>query len=551
MPAWFRRLSIFLRSLRFMTLALLAGSAFMASAAGISLIHGIREANYFMERASASQAQLELLMLLSGRVTDYAIAVNDFPRTPQQDRGALASATSEVNAVFERLNRSVAHQVTLLKGRESRNREATEGLSVARMRAMFQNLGRQVYSVLESKQDDENKAINLRRLMDVYAIGFMPMLGQAIEHERAEAKGTEREMGDLKRNLTATATAILAGAVGLAALLYIGPVLSILRRTSQTVRGAKALSAGRFDTRLTLKGHDELTLLMASFNRMAVNLSRRDRRLVEAQAALQETVELRTAELRAANRKLEEIDQNRRRFFADVSHELRTPLTVILGEAEVTLRQSGDKLAPALRKSVETIQARARRLNRRIEDLLRVARSESGRIDLNLSRIDIGAALTEAYDDIAPLARQRSMTVNIDAGSGGLYVNGDKDWLRQVFAGLMANAIKYSATGELIAAKVRPSGKSVAVEISDRGCGIAAQELPHIFDRFFRGNNKPSSQESSHGVGLALAKWVVEEHAGSIQFESPSRLNGGHSPVDRPGVTVIVELNRIEPLAVT
>jgi hypothetical protein len=236
MPAWVRRLSIFLRSLRFMTLALLAGSAFMASAAGISLIHGIREANYFMERAGASQAQLELLMLLSGRITDYTIAVNDFSRAPHQDRTALASATSEVNAVFERLNRSVADQVALLEGREARNREATEGLAVARMRAMFQNLNRQVYNVLESKQDIENKTENIHRILDVYAIGFAPMLSQAIEEERSEARSTGREMEDLKRSLTATATAILAGAVGLAALLYIGPVISILRRVSQTVR---------------------------------------------------------------------------------------------------------------------------------------------------------------------------------------------------------------------------------------------------------------------------------------------------------------------------
>jgi signal transduction histidine kinase len=225
---------------------------------------------------------------------------------------------------------------------------------------------------------------------------------------------------------------------------------------------------------------------------------------------------------------------------------LRTPLTVILGEAEMTLRQSGDKLPAPLRKSIETIQARARRLNRRIEDLLRVARSESGRIDLNLARIDVASALNEAYEEVAALARQRNMAAEIDAGAGGLFVNGDRDWLRQVFAGLIANAIKYSPSGEIISVKATATGPAVEIAISDRGCGVSDEELPHVFDRFFRGKNQPSTNESSHGVGLALAKWVIEEHNGKIKLESPSRLYNPGDPEHGKGLTVAVSLARVE-----
>jgi signal transduction histidine kinase len=541
MPAWVRRLTIFLRSLRFKTLALLTGSALMAGATGFALIDGIRKADYYMERIAASQGQLELLILLSGRISDYAISISELGRAPEEGRARLAAATSQVMAIFERLDRSIEGQVNLLDTDEAKNAEATEGLSVARMRAMFQNLDRQIFSIIESKQDEENTLANMKRVLDVFGIGFSPMLAQAVEDERSEVSGTRREMEELKRSLTLMATAVLTGAMALAALLYFGPVQSILRRTAGIVQGAKAISRGRLDTRLALKGHDEFTMLMASFNRMGVNLSRREAKLLEAQAHLQETVDARTAALRAANMKLEEIDQNRRRFFADVSHELRTPLTVILGEAEVTLLQ-GDKLPAALRKSVETIQARARRLNRRIEDLLRVARSESGRIDLNIAHMEVGAALTEAYDDVAALARQRGMTVDIDTGPGDLYVRGDKDWLRQVFAGVIANAIKYSPAGERVAVTARNGRGAVEVEVSDRGCGVSQTELPRIFDRFFSGKNKPSGNETSHGVGLALAKWVIEEHNGRIWLESPGRLSGG----DRKGVSVVVTLNKID-----
>ncbi len=546
MPAWVRRVVIFMGSLRFKTLALVGGSALMALATGFALIDGIRKADYYMERTSASQGQLELLILLSGRIGDYAIAINELGRAPEEGRARMANSTSQVNAIFERLNKSIETQVNLLDTDEAKNAEATEGLSIARMRAMFQNLDRQIFSTLESGQDAENTLANMKRVLDVFGLGFSPMLAQAVEDERSEVTGTRRAMEELKKTLTLIATAVLTGAMALAALLYLGPVQSILRRTEEIVQGAKAISSGKLDTRLRLKGHDEFTLLMSSFNRMATNLARRESKLLAAQSHLQETVDARTAELRAANRKLEEIDQNRRRFFADVSHELRTPLTVILGEAEVTLLQSGDKLSTPLRKSVETIQARARRLNRRIEDLLRVARSESGRIDLNITRMEVGAALTEAYDDVAPLARQRGMAVEIDAGPGDLYVNGDKDWLRQVFAGVIANAIKYSSAGEFIAVKAGSNDKTIKIEVNDRGCGIARDEIPRIFDRFFSGKNQPSGNETSHGVGLALAKWVVEEHKGHIALESPGRLNGASGKSDRPGLSVIITLNRID-----
>lgn len=549
MPAWVRRLGVFLRSLRFKTLALLGGSALMAGITCFALIDGIRKADYYMERISDSQNQLELLILLSGRVGDYAIAVTELSRSSEEGRTRMASATGQVNAVLDRLDRAIEEQVALLDTDEEKNAEATESLTVARMRAMFQNLDRQIYSVLESKQDQANIEANIKRVMDVFGLGFSPMLAQAIEDERHEVANTRRAMQALKNRLTSIATAVLFGALLLAALLYFGPVLSILSRSDEIVRGARAISSGRLDTRLKLRGHDEFTMLMASFNRMAANLSRRENKLLIAQQHLQETVDAKTAELREANRRLEEIDRNRRRFFADVSHELRTPLTVILGEAEVTLRQSGDKLPTPLRKSVETIQARARRLNRRIEDLLRVARSESGRIELNLTRLEIGAMLSEACEDIAPLARQRKMTIDLDTGPGDLYVNGDRDWLRQVFAGLIANGVKYSSPGELIAVKAQPRGKTVVIEISDRGCGIAKEEMAHIFDRFFRGKNQPATQETSHGVGLALAKWVIEEHKGKIELESPSRLYNSTTPEGRAGLTVMVTLNRVtEPV---
>jgi signal transduction histidine kinase len=194
----------------------------------------------------------------------------------------------------------------------------------------------------------------------------------------------------------------------------------------------------------------------------------------------------------------------------------------------VTLRQAARFALPEdVSKSIETIQERARRLHRRVEDLLRVARSESGQIELNLTRMEAGAALAEACGDVAGLARKYSIALTLDKGSGDLHVRGDKEWLRQVFGAIIANALKFSESGTSIEARAWRSGQGVEVEISDEGCGVDPEEAPKVFERFYRAANRDQSAETGHGVGLALAKWVIEEHKGRIWIESPGRMGRG------------------------
>jgi two-component system, OmpR family, sensor kinase len=531
------------RSLRVKTLAILLGGALVAMATGLSLILGLRQADSLIERGSAAQHQLELLKTLQGRIDEYNIWANSVLVNHEGGRERVAQAPAEVNAVFAALDRSIADQVALTPTEEGKNAEAVEGLSVARMKAMFRNYHANVLALMERGPTDRNSgagaaavdsAAELRRHFEILIYSLGPLIEQAIEVERSQALSSQRAMAALRDALTAVATALIAAAAALPALLYFGPLRSILRRISETVHASESLAAGRLGVRLELRGRDELTGLMASFNRMAEALSVREQELVEGQRRLQEMVDARTTELVAANTRLELIDENRKRFFADVSHELRTPLTVILGEAEVTLRHAARANLPEdARKSIETIQERARRLHRRVEDLLRVARSESGQIELNLTRMEAGAALAEACDDVAGLARKYSIALKLDKGhklekgKADLHVRGDKEWLRQVFGGIIANALKFSESGTSIEARAWRSEQGVEVEISDEGCGVAPEEAPKVFERFYRAANRDQSAETGHGVGLALAKWVIEEHKGRIWMESPGRMGRG------------------------
>lgn len=527
MPVRIIRPPIWLQSLRVKTLAILLGGALVAGAAGLALILGLREADFLVERGYSARRQLELLMALQGRIGEYSLMAGAVVEHSENGRERMDAAVAEVNEVFTRLEKSVASQVALLRTEEGKNAEATEGLSVARMKAMFRGYHERVQAQIRSGASGSDAAVEIRRHFEILGLSLAPLIGQAIEVERAEAAAAQKAMTRLKDTLTLAAAVLIAAATSLSALLYFGPLRSILRRISETIAASDALAEGRLGARLELRGQDELTSLMASFNRMAGALAEREKDLVEGQRRLQEIVESRTAELVAANARLEQIDENRKRFFADVSHELRTPLTVILGEAEVTLRQAArSNLPESARKSIETIRERAKRLHRRVEDMLRVARSESGRIELNLSRMDAGTALAEACEDVAGLARKYSIALRLDLGADDLCLRGDKEWLRQVFGAIISNALKFSQSGGAVEARAFRSGADVEIEISDEGCGIACEELPKVFERFYRAANREHSAETGHGVGLALAKWVVEEHKGSISIESPGRMQG-------------------------
>lgn len=528
-----------LRSLRSKILLALIGAALIAAASGVALTVGIGRADRLIERAHLSQSQLELLMLLAGRVTDFGAVAFEIARAPR-DRGTLiAGAATEVGAVFDLVEASIEKQLAILASTEERRVEAAEGLGVARMRVLFQTLNKQLAQNQENTADPEERQAKAKALMDVFGMSFSPILTRAVESERREVQEAWGAMSALKNRLMITAGALASGALAFALLLYLGPARALSRRLAQTVAGAEAIATGRLDTRLPEAGGDELSMLMASFNRMAGNLADREARLLAGQQDLQRAIEARTAELSNANARLEEIDANRRRFFADVSHELRTPLTVILGEAELMLRAGN--LPDATRASIETVQNRARRLNRRIDDMLRVARSESGRLELRLTRAEAGEIAADAVEDTLTLARRSGIEVRLERGPGNLFLSADRDWLRQMCGGLIANAVRYSGGPGIIEVRARGEDGAAVLEVSDRGQGIPREEQHLVFDRFFkgRGGARADPAETGHGVGLALAKWIVEEHNGRIELISPGRLADGNGA---PGTTVIVRL---------
>jgi signal transduction histidine kinase len=212
--------------------------------------------------------------------------------------------------------------------------------------------------------------------------------------------------------------------------------------------------------------------------------------------------------------RLEALFTSQQRLLADVSHELRTPLTVIKGNVDLMRRmKSLDE------ESLTSIDQEAGRLTRLVGGLLLLAQAESGKLALNLRRVELDLLLTEVFQEMTILAGNKvHIRLNeIDQA----YVNADRDRLKQVFINLVANAVQYTPQGGEIFLSLEKVGEHARIICRDTGPGIPAEDLPHIFERFYRAEKSRTRRESTgFGLGLSIANWIVERHGGRIEVNS-------------------------------
>lgn len=217
--------------------------------------------------------------------------------------------------------------------------------------------------------------------------------------------------------------------------------------------------------------------------------------------------------------RLRELEAMRQDFVANVSHELRTPLSLIKSAAETLI--DGGKSDPAITaRFLEIIDKHASRLTFLIDDLLLLARLDSGRVELNLQRVALDAAAQDAMDDATLIARAREIVLE-NAVPPGLAALADPERLRQVFANLIDNAIKYGRTqGRVVVRGRAVDAARVQFSVRDDGPGIPAEAVARIFERFYRVDKARSREQGGTGLGLAIVKNVVQEHGGEVRVES-------------------------------
>jgi signal transduction histidine kinase len=250
---------------------------------------------------------------------------------------------------------------------------------------------------------------------------------------------------------------------------------------------------------------------------MARELSDHRSSLHDANVTLEATVEERTRALKSSNRKLADVDVNRRKLLADISHEFRTPLTVIRGESEIALRGK-NKTKLEYRESFQRIMDQADHTTRLVDDLLFIARVDAGEPRLSLRSVAITSMITTVCEEFAVRAEKEKIKIEQSYEDSKVIVLGDVGRLRQVFAILIDNAMRYSNEGGSIEIKLTRGESEVHISFRDQGIGLTEEESEQAFERFYRGN-KAEQHARGTGLGLPVAKAIVEAHKGKISLE--------------------------------
>jgi signal transduction histidine kinase/ligand-binding sensor domain-containing protein/CheY-like chemotaxis protein len=227
------------------------------------------------------------------------------------------------------------------------------------------------------------------------------------------------------------------------------------------------------------------------------------------------------AEQEAAHaERFRELDQARSRFFANVSHEFRTPLTLTLGPLDDLQAGFHGPLAPAMLGQVQLARRNAGRVLELIDQLLEVARLEVGSTPLRARRVELGTFVSRLGDAFYPLAQRQSIELILDLPVEPLTVWADPAHLERILANLLSNALKFTQSGGTVRVSLRAEAPVAWISVRDDGPGIAAADLPHIFDRFYRGSETAARHQPGTGIGLALARELVALHGGTLEVES-------------------------------
>ena len=299
-------------------------------------------------------------------------------------------------------------------------------------------------------------------------------------------------------NVTVLLAAIALFALGLSVVVSAAMARRFATPLRRLTEASRALAEGDLSRRVppseVRAGSSELAELAVQFNAMA------DR--------LQESVEI----IRR--------DRDRSRdFLADVSHELRTPRAALRTFNEL-LREGADADPDARAEFIESSGQQIERLDWLAQNLLELSKLDSGLVLLDLRPDDLRAAVESAVEQSTSAARKRGVTVGLHLPSAPVRIRHDPQRIGQVVANLVANAVKFTGRGGSVSVDVNATPDGARIDVVDSGVGIDAGELPHIFERFYRGSRANEARGSGSGLGLAIARSIVEMHGGAIEVES-------------------------------
>jgi signal transduction histidine kinase len=211
-------------------------------------------------------------------------------------------------------------------------------------------------------------------------------------------------------------------------------------------------------------------------------------------------------------------EKEQQQFIADVSHELRTPLTILRGTLEVALEE--ERSPEEYREAIGGALLELRHLTRISQNLLFLTRGMSGRVTMSFANVDLCRFAVETVREVAPAAADRGLELTASVPERSVFVFADVGRLQQVLHNLLENALEYTKPGGRITVGLAALPGEARLSVCDTGAGIPEDELPFVFERFFRSRTSRRAHRGGSGLGLSIARWIVEAHKGRVTVES-------------------------------
>ncbi len=324
---------------------------------------------------------------------------------------------------------------------------------------------------------------------DRHMMGMRGMMNGRGSDMRPSSMGMELLEEDLFTNFRTALTEALSWAIitGLAAAVAVSVFVSrrVVNPIRQMMQASRHIAAGHYRERVSVTGDDELGQLARSFNRMAATL--------------------------------EQTETMRRDLIANVAHELRTPLSSIKGYMEGLI----DGVLPAEPDTYQLVYREADRLQRLVNDLQELSRVEAGAFQLERRSVSLAALAGQTADRLRPQFEEKAVNLHLNVPDNLPPVAADEDRLSQVLVNLVGNALQYTPAGGSVTISAAADNRRVELSVSDTGLGIAPEHLPYLFTRFYRVDKSRSRAGGGSGIGLTIAKHLVEAHGGEIRATSP------------------------------
>lgn len=437
---------------------------------------------------------LDELHTSAERLADEAFAGSVALRRVQE---SLDDAQQAENAVLFVHDSASLHRMTTAV---AELRQGADSLRARELRAPADTIVAAAKTLEQYAQPEfaaaaSRNAADAERVSEQHMRPALASIGLTIhEAERLLQARTQQTMHDAAGAASASrrvAAMSLFAALGIGAVLAVILTRSISRPVRELDRGMRQVADGDLDAKVNLDPHrgDEFGRLASSFATMTAQLA--------------------------------ELDRLRSEFMSIATHELKNPINVLIGYAQLLNDEVYGPLNSRQREAVTTVERQAQALNRLVRRLLDVSRFEAGGVSLEIRDINLEQMLRDLHQGFHVLAGERGIALDLDLQTSlPRTVEWDGDRVTEMLGNLIANALNFTPRGGRVTIAAAHVDSRVQLQVRDTGVGISAEQLPHVFEKFYQARNQKAARAKGSGLGLAISKEIVEAHGGSIVADS-------------------------------